>query len=146
MVGCLDLDRIPDRHRGLDIGLDALGIRPFLRWQSAYHALRPKILILEYPAGFGATAADIPVDLSQAISDQALLHYDGRAPLDANLQALCDLCHVPKTVEDGALKSAVARKRAKHLGLNTRPKMPEDAGWPRGRSGNRRGDWSTMIR
>lgn len=47
---------------------------------------------------------------------------------EGNLQALCDLCHGPKTVEDVALKSTVARKRAKHLGLNTRPKVPV-GGW-----------------
>lgn len=65
-------------------GFDLLGgIRPFLRWQSAFQALRPGILIIEYPAGFGATAADIPADLSQAILDQALMHYEGRAPMDA---------------------------------------------------------------
>lgn len=41
---------------------------------------------------------------------------------EANLQALCGMCHVTKTREDVAQKSTEARKRAKHLGL-TRPKQ-----------------------
>jgi len=40
---------------------------------------------------------------------------------EGNLQALCGMCHAAKTREDVAEKSATARKRKKHLGLN-RPK------------------------
>lgn len=59
------------------------GIRPYLRWQDAYHTLTPRQITIEYQAGFGATAADIPADLSQALMDQTALHYDGRSPMDA---------------------------------------------------------------
>lgn len=47
---------------------------------------------------------------------------------EGNIQALCDLCHSAKTADDVALKAKVARKRAKHLGLYERPKMPV-GGW-----------------
>lgn len=53
---------------------------------------------------------------------------NGGTNRDGNLQALCDLCHAPKTVGDVALKSTVARKKAKHLNLNNRPKVPV-GGW-----------------
>lgn len=59
------------------------GIRPHIRWQSAYFNLAPSHIVIEYQAGFGAVAADIPADLSQALMDQAALHYDGRSPMDA---------------------------------------------------------------
>lgn len=59
------------------------GNRPHVRWRSAYYTLAPSHIVIEYQAGFGATAADIPADLSQALMDQAALHYDGRSPMDA---------------------------------------------------------------
>ena len=59
------------------------GVRPYLRWQDAYHDLTPRQVTIEYQAGFGATATDIPYDLAQALMDQAALHYDGRSPMDA---------------------------------------------------------------
>lgn len=59
------------------------GVRPYLRWQDDIHALTPRQITIEYQAGFGATAADIPSDLAQALMDQAALHYDGRSPMDA---------------------------------------------------------------
>ena len=59
------------------------GIRPFIRWQDAFFDLTPELMVIEYDAGFGTTAADIPADLAQALMDQAALHYDGRSPMDA---------------------------------------------------------------
>ncbi|MGC9370309.1 MAG: head-tail connector protein [Paracoccaceae bacterium] len=59
------------------------GHRAVIRWQDAYFDLTPSRIDIEYQAGFGATATDIPADLSQALMDQAALHYDGRSPMDA---------------------------------------------------------------
>ncbi|MGY9046001.1 MAG: head-tail connector protein [Rhodobacterales bacterium] len=59
------------------------GIRPMIRWRDTYLALTPSRIIIEYTAGFGDEADDIPRDLAEAIRDQAALHYDGRSPMDA---------------------------------------------------------------
>ncbi len=59
------------------------GNRPYMRWQAAYHDLTPSQITIDYQAGFGVAASDIPHDLSQALMDQAALHYDGRSPMDA---------------------------------------------------------------
>lgn len=59
------------------------GVRPVLiikdtnRFAAAY---RVKV---EYTAGYGMAATDIPPDLRNALLDQAALHYDGRSPMDA---------------------------------------------------------------
>ncbi|SEL66518.1 phage conserved hypothetical protein, phiE125 gp8 family [Roseivivax marinus] len=59
------------------------GNRPCIRWLAGYHDLSPGRLTIEYQAGFGNAAADVPSDLAQALMDQAALHYDGRSPMDA---------------------------------------------------------------
>ena len=59
------------------------GIRPYIRWSKSYHDQAPSRVTIEYVAGFGAAAIDIPSDLAQALMDQAALHYDGRSPMDA---------------------------------------------------------------
>ncbi len=59
------------------------GVRPLIRWGDSFADLKPELIEIEYQAGFGATAADIPADVAQAIMDQAALHYDGRSPMDA---------------------------------------------------------------
>ena len=59
------------------------GLRPAIRWRESYFCLMPVRMRVEYTAGFGATVADIPADIAQAIMDQAALHYDGRSPMDA---------------------------------------------------------------
>ena len=59
------------------------GNRPYIRWLAAWHDLTPSRITIEYEAGFGADASSIPHDLSQALMDQAALHYDGRSPMDA---------------------------------------------------------------
>jgi len=59
------------------------GNRPVMRWLTGYPDTPPSRLTITYQAGFGATAADIPADLSQALMDQAALHYDARSPMDA---------------------------------------------------------------
>lgn len=58
------------------------GNRGYIRWHAAYYDLpMPSRVSIEYQAGFGTTAADIPADLAQAIMDQTALHYDGRSPM-----------------------------------------------------------------
>lgn len=59
------------------------GLRPYLRWHDAFRSLCPTLIKIEYQAGFGASADDVPADLAQALMDQAALHYDGRSPMDA---------------------------------------------------------------
>lgn len=59
------------------------GERPLLYWQDDLNSFSPHQLEIEYIAGFGSSAADIPADLIQALLDQAALHYDGRSPMDA---------------------------------------------------------------
>ncbi|MEM9578250.1 MAG: phage head-tail connector protein [Pseudomonadota bacterium] len=59
------------------------GNRPYIRWLDAYFDLIPSRMIIEYQAGFGAAASNVPPDLAQALMDQAALHYDGRSPMDA---------------------------------------------------------------
>ncbi|WP_208353361.1 hypothetical protein [Pseudaestuariivita rosea] len=54
-----------------------------VHWTSDFHALISMDMTVEYTAGFGLTTADIPADLSEALMDQAALHYDGRSPMDA---------------------------------------------------------------
>lgn len=59
------------------------GNRPYVRWLPSYYDLTPSRIIIEYQAGFGTVASDIPSDLAQALMDQGALHYDGRSPMDA---------------------------------------------------------------
>ena len=59
------------------------GNRPYIRWLAVYHDLTPSRMTIEYQAGFGSTAANVPADLAQALMDQAALHYDGRSPMGA---------------------------------------------------------------
>lgn len=59
------------------------GKHPYLRWSAAYYDLQPCRIVIEYQAGFGASAANIPADLSQALRDQVALLYDMRSPVSA---------------------------------------------------------------
>ncbi|MBL3553864.1 hypothetical protein [Rhodovulum sulfidophilum] len=59
------------------------GNRPYIRWFAKFYDLTPSRMTIEYEAGFGDTAADIPADLYQALMDQAALHFGWRSPLDA---------------------------------------------------------------
>ncbi|MEQ8877216.1 MAG: phage head-tail connector protein [Phycisphaerales bacterium] len=59
------------------------GNRPYIHWLTDYHDLTPSRVTIQYQAGFGDAAADVPPDLAQALMDQAALHYDGRSPMDA---------------------------------------------------------------
>lgn len=65
------------------------GKRPYIRLHGSImeEPTFGAVVVIEYAAGFGADASDIPADLAQAIKDQALAFYDGRAP-DAKFQAL----------------------------------------------------------
>ncbi|MBI6630713.1 head-tail connector protein [Pontibaca salina] len=60
-----------------------VGSRPYLHWLDLHYPDNPREISIEYTAGFGATADDVPQDVAQAIMDQAALHYDGRSPMDA---------------------------------------------------------------
>lgn len=59
------------------------GLRPYIYWVSEFAKLAPRRLTIEYIAGFGDSFNHVPADLSQALMDQAALHYDGRSPMDA---------------------------------------------------------------
>lgn len=59
------------------------GNRPYIHWLADYYDMIPSRMTIEYQAGFGAAATDVPSDLAQALMDQAALHYDGRSPMDA---------------------------------------------------------------
>lgn len=59
------------------------GGRPSINWGVSWYDLPPPDrLNIEYTAGFGDTAADIPRDLAQAVMDQTALHFDARSPMD----------------------------------------------------------------
>lgn len=58
------------------------GNRPYIAWQGGVSQLTPGHLVIQYEAGFGPAASDIPADLAQAIMDQAALHYDARSPVN----------------------------------------------------------------
>lgn len=59
------------------------GCRPYIFWRPDYYDLAPSQLEIEYQAGFGSVASDIPDDLYSALLDQTALHFDGRSPMDA---------------------------------------------------------------
>ncbi len=59
------------------------GLRPYIRWLPEHRQRLVGNLIIDYRAGFGSTASDIPSDIAQAIMDQATVHYDARGALDA---------------------------------------------------------------
>lgn len=64
-------------------GFDLIaGFRPVLSWHSDLIGQTFDLLTIEYTAGFGGTAGDIPSDLKQAIADQMALMFDGRSPMD----------------------------------------------------------------
>lgn len=68
------------------IGFDLVGgMRPHLRWPEALRYEFSARVVIEYPAGFGDAAEDIPDDLAQAVIDQAALIFYGRAPQEAKL-------------------------------------------------------------
>jgi len=63
-------------------GFQVLGeFRPVL-WSADYGTLGPDLVTIEYQAGFGPDETDIPLDIAEAIADQAALHFDGRSPMD----------------------------------------------------------------
>jgi len=59
------------------------GMRPYLRWRPEFPGMMPSRIVIEYQAGFGDTADNVPPDLRLAIMDQAAAIYDGRSPSDA---------------------------------------------------------------
>ena len=58
------------------------GNKPYIRWLATWYDLCPSRLNIEYNAGFGDSAADIPPDLAQALLDQATMFFSSRGPVD----------------------------------------------------------------
>lgn len=58
------------------------GQHPHITWHASYFDAAPSLVQIEYEAGFGTQASDVPPDLVQALLDQAALHFDGRSPMD----------------------------------------------------------------
>lgn len=63
------------------------GPRPYLIWAASIRGKASARLVIEYPAGFGSAASDVPPDLAQAILDHAALTFDARAPSEAKVLA-----------------------------------------------------------
>lgn len=72
------------------------GKRPFLRLHSGSQIATTALVLVQYRAGYGASADAIPSDLTQALLDQAAMHYDGRGPQDA--KALTSSPHMARIV------------------------------------------------
>lgn len=69
---------------GFDI---VAGSRPYLSWPASIRGKASARVVIEYSAGFGDEATDIPEDLAQAVLDQVALIYDERAPREAKTLA-----------------------------------------------------------
>lgn len=76
-VPTVKLDAVP--FTGFDF---YSGKHPQITWQPSYFDAAPSLVEIEYEAGFGTQASDVPPDLVQALLDQAALHFDGRSPMD----------------------------------------------------------------
>lgn len=61
------------------------GLRPYLIWAASIRGKASACVVIEYPAGFGDKASDVPPDLAQAILDHAALTYDQRVPTEAKV-------------------------------------------------------------
>lgn len=61
------------------------GLRPAVRLTDAKPC---GVIVIEYVAGFGPTAADVPPDLAAAINDQVASHYDVRGASDRKTERL----------------------------------------------------------
>lgn len=58
------------------------GTRPVLILPEVVRGKSAARVVIEYEAGFGSTAGDIPPDLAQAVLDQVALTFDGRGLQD----------------------------------------------------------------
>lgn len=63
------------------------GTRPYLSWPASIRGTASARVVIEYPAGFGDAAGDVPDDLAQAVLDQVALIFDERAPREAKTLA-----------------------------------------------------------
>ena len=63
------------------------GMRPYLSWPASIRGTASTRVTIEYRAGFGDVAGDVPDDLAQAILDQVALTFDQRAPHEAKTLA-----------------------------------------------------------
>jgi 5-methylcytosine-specific restriction protein A len=68
-------------------------------------------------------------------ADHVVALINGGEHREHNLQCLCTDCHKTKTAGDVAVKSKIARVRAKHLGIKNRNSRPipgsKASGWKR---------------
>lgn len=67
-------------------------------------------------------------------ADHIVALINGGENRESNLRVACGWCHRMKTKEDVAEKSAVYRKKAKHIGAAA-PKRPWHPGWKRKMNG-----------
>lgn len=65
----------------------AAGTRPYLSWPASLRGTASARVVIEYQAGFGDAAGDVPADLMQAVLDQVALTFDERAPHEAKTLA-----------------------------------------------------------
>lgn len=61
------------------------GTRAMIRLGGTYYDKTRFRITIEYQAGFGGAATDIPRDLAQAVMDQASILFDGRGLMDKRL-------------------------------------------------------------
>ena len=65
------------------VPVDSIGVTTGLRPTVRYEGDRPTgEIVIEYTAGFGAVAADIPKDLQHAINDQVATAFDSAGAID----------------------------------------------------------------
>ncbi len=57
------------------------GHRPVLLFSDDLTGAWVERLVVEYTAGFGAAASDVPADIAEAVMDQTAIHFDGRSPM-----------------------------------------------------------------
>lgn len=95
-------------------------------WQTDNHdaAIPPRVKarIIDAQGGKCATCSRKLGAAGESIDfDHRIALANGGGHREANLQALCGMCHVAKTRDDMAVKKKIASVRKKYLGLD-RPK------------------------
>jgi 5-methylcytosine-specific restriction protein A len=87
---------------------------------------RVKVRVFDRQGGKCATCNRKMGMAGEAVEyDHIMALVNGGEHREANLQALCGMCHVAKTRDDMAVKKKTARVRKKHIGLSKpKRKMP----------------------